>query len=85
MSPFLNISCKSLIRIAYTTIKVSQLIESHLFKVRLMEIVGQSLFEVDSQTLVEEIEEGVHERCWNGNQPKIENSLDEDRFVLLDD
>ena len=50
-----------------------------------MEIVGQSLFEVDSQTLVEEIEEGVHERGWNGNQPKIENSLDEDRFVLLDD
>ena len=50
-----------------------------------MEIVGQSLFEVDSQTLVEEIEEGVDEGGGDGDEPQVEDPLDEDCLVALDD
>lgn len=67
-----------MIRVTDATVKVAQLVESHLLEIGFMEIVGQSLFEVDSETLVEEIEEGVHERGGDSDQSEIEHSLDED-------
>lgn len=50
-----------------------------------MEIIGESLFEVDCKPSVEEIEEGVNKRSRNCYKPKVEHSLDEDRFVFFDD
>jgi len=50
-----------------------------------MEIVSESLFEIDRQTFVEEVKEGVYE--WGGYsyESKVKYSLNEDRFILLDD
>lgn len=50
-----------------------------------MEIVSKSLFEIDGQTFVEEVEERVYEWGGHGYESKVKYSLNEDRFILFDD
>ena len=50
-----------------------------------MEVVSESLFEVNSKSFIQEIEERVDKRGWNCYKSKIEDSLDENRFVFLND
>ena len=55
MSPFLNISSQSLVRITNSTVKVAKLISDHIFHVALVEIVGQSFLEVDGESFVQKV------------------------------
>ena len=50
-----------------------------------MEIVSESLFEVNRKPFVEEVKEGVDERSWYCNKSQIKDSLNEDWFILLND
>ena len=74
-----------MIWVADPTIKVAKLIPDHVFHVGLVEVVGESFLEVNGQSLVQKVEEGVDKRGWDRNEPKVENSLNEDGFVLLND
>jgi hypothetical protein len=49
-----------------------------------MEIVGESLFEVDCKSFVQEVEEGVNKRGRDGDKTEVEDSLDKDSLALFD-
>lgn len=61
------------------------MVEGHILEIRFVEVVGESLFEVDCKATVEEVEEGVDEGGWHRNETKVEYSLYEDGFVLFND
>jgi hypothetical protein len=52
------------------------LIEDHIFYVFFVEISGQTLSEVDSESLVEEVEVRIDERGGNGAEGEAENLCD---------
>lgn len=74
-----------MIWIANPTIKIASLIADHVLEISLVEIVRESLLEVDCKPFVQEIQERVDKGSWNGYKSKIEHSLNEDGFVFLND
>jgi hypothetical protein len=50
-----------------------------------MEVVSKSFFEIYRQTFVEEVKEGIYKWGGYGYQTKVKYSLNEYRFILLDD
>lgn len=59
--PFLDVRGEALVGVADAAVKVAQLVENHVFKVRFVEVFGQAAFEVYCQAFVDEVQEGVYE------------------------
>jgi hypothetical protein len=74
-----------LIGIGDPAVQVAELVEGHLLEVGLVEVLGESAFEVDGEAFVEEVEEGVDEGGGDGDEAEVEDPLDEDCLVALYD
>lgn len=71
--PFLDIAGKSLIGVGNPTVQVAQLIEHHILQIAPMEEVCQPAFEINRQSLVEEVQETIDEGGRNSNKCQIDD------------
>lgn len=59
------------------------MIESDVLKIRLVEVVSESLFEVNSQALIDEVEERVNKGSRNSYESQVAHAHDKHFLVAL--
>lgn len=74
-----------MVGVADSAVEVAELVADHVLHVGFVEKGGEALLEVDGESLVEEVQEGVDEGGGNCYQTQVEDSLYHNGLVLLDD